>query len=58
VFTVRANEEAGCAIAFDYRIIAPRLEYADQRLKPAVDHQAVAAILNAPSAALEGPSAR
>jgi hypothetical protein len=55
---VRANEEAGCAIAFDYRIIAPRLEYADRRLKPAVDHQALAAILNAPCAALEGPSAQ
>jgi hypothetical protein len=46
-FTVRANEGAGCEIAFDYRIIAPRLDYEDLRLKPATDPQAVAASLSA-----------
>jgi hypothetical protein len=42
-FTVRAHEGADCEIAFDYRIIAPRLDYEDLRLKPAEDPQAVAA---------------
>jgi hypothetical protein len=46
-FTVRANEGAGCEIAFDYRIIAPRLDYEELRLKPAADPQAVAASLSA-----------
>jgi hypothetical protein len=48
-FTVRALEGAGCEIAFDYRIIAPRLDYEDLRLKPAADPQAVAASM-APAA--------
>jgi len=42
-FTVRANEGAACEITFDYRIIAPRLDYEDLRLKPAQDPQEVAA---------------
>jgi hypothetical protein len=42
-FTVRALEGAGCEIAFDYRIIAPRLDYEDLRLGPAEDPEAVAA---------------
>jgi len=42
-FTVRAKEGAGCEIAFDYRIIAPRLDYEDLRLKPAQDPQEMAA---------------
>jgi hypothetical protein len=46
-FTVRANEGAGCEIAFDYRIIAPRLDYEDLRLEPAEDPEAVAASLPA-----------
>jgi hypothetical protein len=36
-FTTQANEGAGCEIAFDYRIIAPRFDYEDLRLKPAAD---------------------
>jgi hypothetical protein len=46
-FTVRANEGSGCEIAFDYRIIAPRLNYEDLRLKPAEDPQVVAASVEA-----------
>ena len=42
-FTVRAKEGSDCEIAFDYRIIAPRLDYEDLRLKPAQDPQDVAA---------------
>jgi len=42
-FTVRAHEGAACEIAFDYRIIAPRLDYEDLRLKPAQDPQEMAA---------------
>jgi hypothetical protein len=42
-FTVRANEGSGCEIAFDYRIIAPRLDYEDLRLREAEDPQAMAA---------------
>jgi hypothetical protein len=56
-FTVRANEGAGCEIAFDYRIIAPRLDYEDLRLKPAADPQAVAASMPEPPSAPEGPQA-
>jgi hypothetical protein len=41
-FTIRALEGDTCEIAFDYRIIAPRLDYEDLRLKPAEDPQAVA----------------
>jgi hypothetical protein len=44
-FTVRANEGDGCQITFDYRIIAPRLDYEDLRLKEAEDPAAVAASL-------------
>jgi hypothetical protein len=44
-FTVRALNGATCEIGFDYRIIAPRLDYEDLRLKPAADPQAVAASL-------------
>jgi hypothetical protein len=50
-FTVRANEGAGCEIAFDYRIIAPRLEYEGLRLKEAQSPDAVAASLPAAPAA-------
>jgi hypothetical protein len=46
-FTVRALEGAGCEIAFDYRIVAPRLDYEDLRLEPAEDPEAVAASLPA-----------
>ena len=42
-FTVRAQEGPDCEIAFHYRIIAPRLDYEDLRLKPAQDPQEVAA---------------
>jgi len=42
-FTVRAQEGSGCEITFDYRIIAPRLDYEDLRLKPAQDPEAIAA---------------
>jgi hypothetical protein len=42
-FTVRAAEGDSCEIAFDYRIIAPRLDYEDLRLKPSEDPQEVAA---------------
>jgi hypothetical protein len=50
-FTVRALEGSGCEIAFDYRIIAPRLDYEDLRLKEAESPQAVAASLpEAPAA--------
>ena len=42
-FTVRALEGAGCEITFDYRIIAPRLDYEDLRLKPAQDPETIAA---------------
>jgi len=44
-FTVRAQEGSTCEISFDYRIIAPRLDYEDLRLKPAQDPEAVAASL-------------
>ena len=44
-FTVRAQEGSTCEISFDYRIIAPRLDYEDLRLKPAQDPEAVAANL-------------
>jgi len=44
-FTVRGLNGATCDIAFDYRIIAPRLDYEDLRLKPAQDPEAVAASL-------------
>jgi hypothetical protein len=43
-FTVRAQEGADCGIEFDYRIIAPRLDYEDLRLKEAEDPEAVAAM--------------
>jgi hypothetical protein len=49
-FTVRAVEGAGCDISFDYRIIAPRLDYEDLRLKGAEDPQAVAGLPEAPAA--------
>jgi hypothetical protein len=42
-FTVRVRKGAGCEISFEYRIIAPRLDYEDLRLKEAEDPQAVAA---------------
>jgi hypothetical protein len=42
-FTVRALNGATCEIAFDYRIIAPRLDYEDLRLKEAEDPAAAAA---------------
>jgi len=42
-FTVRAHEGAACEVTFDYRIIAPRLDYEELRLKPAQDPEAVAA---------------
>jgi hypothetical protein len=42
-FTVRANEGTDCDVAFDYRIIAPRLDYEDLRLKEAENPEAVAA---------------
>jgi hypothetical protein len=42
-FTVRAVEGSDCEITFDYRIIAPRLDYEDLRLKPAENPEAVAA---------------
>ena len=42
-FTVRAHEGAACEVTFDYRIIAPRLDYEDLRLKPAQDPQEMAA---------------
>jgi len=41
-FIVRAEEGAGCEIEFHYRIIAPRLDHEDLRLKPALDPQDVA----------------
>jgi hypothetical protein len=53
-FTVRALEGAGCEIAFDYRIIAPRRDYEDMRLKPAADPATVAAAMQ--SAAPQAPS--
>jgi hypothetical protein len=56
-FTVRANEGSGCDIAFDYRIIAPRLDYEGLRLQPAKDPQAVAASMPEPPSAPEGPQA-
>ena len=46
-FTVRAHEGAACEVAFDYRIIAPRLDYEDLRLKPAQDPQEMAASMPA-----------
>jgi hypothetical protein len=54
-FTVRANEGASCEIAFDYRIIAPRLDYEDQRLKPAQDPKSVEASAAQHSPALQAP---
>jgi hypothetical protein len=56
-FTVRALEGAGCEITFDYRLIAPRRDYEDLRLKPAADPQAVAASMPEPPSAPEGPQA-
>jgi hypothetical protein len=56
-FTVRANEGADCAISFDYRIIAPRRDYEDLRLKPAADPQAVAASMAEPPSAPQGQQA-
>ena len=53
-FVVQANEGARCEITFDYRIVAPRLDYEDLRLKPAQDPQAVAASM--PLASPEIPS--
>jgi len=53
-FTVRANEGAACEITFDYRIIAPRRDYEDLRLKPAQDPQEMAASM--PPALPEIPS--
>ena len=53
-FTVRAKEGSDCEIAFDYRIIAPRLDYEDLRLKPAQDPQEMAASM--PAAPPEIPS--
>jgi hypothetical protein len=41
-FTVRALNGAACDVAFDYRIVAPRLGYEDLRLEPAEDPEAVA----------------
>jgi hypothetical protein len=50
-FTVRAVEGSNCDITFDYRIIAPRLDYEGLRLKSAEDPQTVAASVHAaPSA--------
>jgi hypothetical protein len=46
-FTVRAMNGAACDIAFDYRIIAPRLDYEDLRLKEAESPEAVAASIPA-----------
>jgi hypothetical protein len=43
-FTVRALEGTACEIAFDYRIIAPRLDYEDLRLKEAEDPAAAATL--------------
>jgi hypothetical protein len=40
-FTVRGLNGATCEIGFDYRIIAPRLDYEDLRLEPAADPEAV-----------------
>jgi len=42
-FTVRGLNGATCDITFDYRIIAPRRDYEDLRLKPAQDPQEMAA---------------
>jgi len=53
-FTVRAHEGAACEVNFDYRIIAPRLDYEDLRLKPAQDPQEMAASM--PPAPPEIPS--
>jgi len=44
-FTVRAEEGDSCEITFDYRIIAPRLDYEELRLKQAENPEAVAANL-------------
>jgi hypothetical protein len=46
-FTVRAHEGNACEISFEYRIIAPRLDYEDLRLKEAESPEAVAASLPA-----------
>jgi len=54
-FTVRALEGAGCEITFDYRIIAPRLDYEDLRLKPAQDPEEVAASMPADPPDLPSP---
>ena len=54
-FTVRAHEGAGCEITFDYRIIAPRLDYEDLRLKPAQDPQEMAASMPAAPPDLPSP---
>jgi hypothetical protein len=45
-FTVRAKEGDACETAFDYRIIAPRLDYEDLRLRPAEDPLSVEASLS------------
>lgn len=47
-FTVRANEGSSCEIAFDYRIVAPRLDYESLRLEPAQDPAEVEASLSQP----------
>jgi hypothetical protein len=44
-FAVHALNDAACNIDFHYRIIAPRLDYEDLRLKPAADPQALEASL-------------
>jgi hypothetical protein len=43
--TGHALNDAACNIDFHYRIIAPRLDYEDLRLKPAADPQALEASL-------------
>jgi hypothetical protein len=54
-FTVRAQEGSDCGIAFDYRIIAPRLNYEDLRLKEAEDPQAMAAAVTGAHSAPAAP---
>jgi hypothetical protein len=44
-FTVRALEGSGCEVAFDYRLVAPRLDYEDMRLEPAEQPEVVTASL-------------
>jgi len=47
-FTVRAHEGADCETSFDFRVIAPRLDFEDLRLKEADDPEAVAAAMPEP----------